>query len=139
MILLDTNVVSETLKPAPSGHIIAWLDNQPQDELFFSAPSLAQMLSGLATTPDGKRKSDLAKRTAEFMERTFGERIHSFDAIAAKAFAIIASDMRRRGRAISVFDCQIAAIAMAHGLTIATRDTQPFADAGVPVVNPWAE
>ncbi len=139
MIVLDTNVVSEAMRPAPSARVIAWIDSHPAGELFLTAPGLAEILSGIASMPDGRRKRELESGTARFLAALFGERLLDFDRRAAECYARIAADMRQRGRAISVIDCQIAATAAAHGMKIATRDVQPFVDAGMEVINPWTE
>ena len=112
MILLDTNVVSEPMRPNGNPAVRAWLDRQVAETLYLTATSL----SGL-----------------------FGSRILPFDRTAAIAYAPLVRRARKGGRSISVADGQIAAIAAVHGLTVATRDTAPFIAAGVPVTNPWEE
>lgn len=139
MIVLDTNVVSEAMRPAPYARVIAWIDSRPASELFLTAPGLAEILSGISMMPDGRRKRELESATANFLASLFGERLLDFDRRAAECYARIAGDMRSRGRAISVIDCQIAATAIAHGMKVATRDTRPFVEAGMEVVDPWAE
>ena len=138
MILLDTNVISETMRATPEPRVIAWLDAQIADTLYLSAVSLAELLLGVAVLPDGKRKAHLASEPTARAAALFGSRVLSFDAAAAAAYAEVVSRARSSGRAIGVADGQIAAIATAHGLIVATRDVAPFEAAGVPVVNPWA-
>lgn len=138
MIILDTNAVSEPLRNSPDMRVEAWIARQPVDAIFVTAITIAEMLAGIAVMPDGRRKELMASRTETVLTRLFGDRILVFDAAAARSYSSVFGAMRTRGRAISEFDCQIAAIAIANGMTIATRDTQPFLEAGVPVVNPWA-
>ncbi|HYG86833.1 MAG TPA: type II toxin-antitoxin system VapC family toxin [Azospirillum sp.] len=137
MILLDTNVVSETMRAAPEPRVVAWLDAQLVETLHLSAVSLAELLLGIAVLPDGKRKVQLGIDLTTRAAGLFGERVLPFDARAASAYADVVSRARAGGRAIGVADGQIAAIAAARGLIVATRDVAPFEAAGVPVVNPW--
>jgi hypothetical protein len=139
MIVLDTNVVSEPMKPGGSAAVLAWLDRQVADTLYLTATSLAELLVGIQTLPDGKRKAGLDAALTELMAGLFGPRILPFDQQAALAYAPLVGRARAAGRAISVADGQIAAIAAAHGFTVATRDTASFRAAGVPVINPWDE
>lgn len=136
MILLDTNVVSETMRAAPEPRVVAWLDAQLVETLHLSAISLAELLLGVAVLPDGKRKAQLEMQLSR-AAALFGQRVLPFDGNAAAAYAAIVSRARQSGRAIGVADGQIAAIAASKGLTVATRDVAPFEAAGVPVINPW--
>ena len=139
MIILDTNVISEPMKPNGNPAVQAWLDRQTAETLYLTATSLSELLIGIEILPDGKRKEGLDDALRKLMERLFGSRILSFDQQAAIAYAPIVGRARTNGRLISVADGQIAAIAAVHGFTIATRDTAPFVAAGVPVINPWEE
>ncbi len=137
MILIDTNVLSELLRPAPSQAVVDWMVRQTPSSLYIATLTLAEVLAGLAFLPDGKRKSNLTLAFNSNIRPRFESRIVAFDERAAEHYAVIEAAMRKSGRAISAFDCQIAAIAAAHGLSVATRDVQPFRDAGVDVINPW--
>lgn len=139
MIVLDTNVVSEPMKPGGSAAVLAWLDRQVADTLYLTATSLAELLVGIQILSDGKRKAGLDAALTELMAGLFGPRILPFDQRAALAYAPLVGRARAAGRAISVADGQIAAIATTHGFTVATRDTAPFLAAGMPVINPWVE
>lgn len=139
MILLDTNVISETMRKAPDPNVVAWLDSQAAETLCLSTVSLAELLYGIAALPKGRRKAELASAMTANAALLFGDRILSFDIDAAQAYAKVMSVARRAGRPIGVADGQIAAIAVAHGLAIATRDTIPFEAAGIDVINPWTE
>jgi predicted nucleic acid-binding protein len=137
MIVLDTNVISEPLKPAGDPVVLAWLDQQNIETLFLSAISLAELRYGVATLPDGRRKEGLGAALENRIIALFGSRILSFDAAAAQAYAIIRARAKTAGLAIAPADGYIAATATAHGFMVATRDTGPFEAAGVPVINPW--
>jgi hypothetical protein len=139
MIILDTNVVSEPMKPNGNHAVKAWLDRQSVETLYLTATSLSELLVGIEILPDGKRKEGLDGALSELMVRLFASRILPFDQQAAMAYAPLVGHARTRGHLISVADGQIAAIATAHGFTVATRDTAPFVAAGVPTINPWEE
>lgn len=138
MIILDTNVVSEPMRPTGDPRVVQWLNRQSPDTLFLTATSLAELLVGIARLPSGKRRAGLDIALGDLIDSLFGERILSFDRTAATAYAHLIERARGSGRAISVADGQIAAIATVHGFTVATRDTSPFVAAGVPVIDPWA-
>jgi toxin FitB len=137
VIVLDTNVISEPLKPLSDAALVGWLDRQPKEALFLCAPVLMEVLLGIALLPDGKRKRGMAAATQELLTTFFADRFLVFDRDAAVVYASLATRASAKGFAISVADGQIAAIAAVHGFTVATRDTAPFLAAGIPVVNPW--
>ncbi len=137
MIILDTNVVSEPMKPNGHRGVQAWLDEQIAESLYLTSISLSELLLGVEVLPDGKRKAGLAAALGELLTTLFGARVLPFDQHAATMYAGRVSRARAAGHAISMADGQIAAIAAVHGFTVATRDTGPFVAAGVPVVNPW--
>lgn len=137
MIVLDTNVVSEPMKPDGNPAVQAWLDRQTAETLYLTATSLSELLVGIGILPDGKRKEGLDAALTELMAQLFGSRILPFDQKAATTYASLVGRARTGGYLISVADAQIAAIASVHGFTVATRDTAPFVAAGVPVINPW--
>ena len=137
MIILDTNVVSEPMKPDGNPDVQTWLDQQAAETLYLTATSLSELLIGIKILPDGKRKKGLDAALSELMIVLFGSRILPFDQQAAIAYAPLVDHARAGGRLISMADGQIAAIAAVHGFTVATRDTEPFVAAGVPVINPW--
>ena len=137
MIILDTNVISETFRPEPDPGVGNWLQRQPTSQLFVTAVNKAELLSGLAIMSDGKRKQTLAEIIAIF----FGERLETpvlaFDEPAALQYARIFSQRRKSGRPISELDCQIAAIALTRGHAVATRNVYDFENCGIEVINPW--
>ena len=137
MIVLDTNVVSEPMRRNGDPAVRTWLDQQAAETLYLTATSLSELLVGIEILPDSRRKKGLADALSELLISLFGSRILAFDQPAAMAYAPLVRRARTRGRLISVADAQIAAIAAAHGFSVATRDTAPFLAAGVPVINPW--
>jgi toxin FitB len=139
VIVLDTNVVSEPMKPDGSPAVLDWLDRQSTQTLFLTTPSLAELLVGIQVLPAGRRKAGLAAALTQLMAQLFDERILPFDQQAAEMYATLVSRARKAGCAISVADAQIGAIAVVQGFTVATRDTAPFTAAGVPVINPWID
>jgi hypothetical protein len=137
-MLIDTNVLSECMRPQPSEAVVAWLDRLPAEEVWTSAISRAEIALGLALMPAGKRQAALARAAQAMFEEDFGGRCLPFDERAALHYAAIVAQRTRAGRPISTEDAQIAAIALAHGLTLATRNVSDFEGIdGLAVVNPW--
>jgi predicted nucleic acid-binding protein len=136
MIVLDTNVLSEVMKPSPDVAVARWMRRERRRGLFTTAISEAEIIYGITTLPEGRRKQDL-EVAAEAMLRLFAGRILPFDSLAAREFAVIVAGRRRLGRPINDFDAQIAAIARAHEMSLATRDAQGFAETGVRIIDPW--
>jgi predicted nucleic acid-binding protein len=139
MIILDTNIVSEPMKPAANKNVLQWLDKQLAETLFLTTTSLAEPLVGIEILPDGKRKIGLDGALKQLVSRLFASRILSFDQAAAENYAPLISRARSAGYSIAVADGQIAAIAATHGFVVATRDTAPFVAAGIATINHWHE
>lgn len=137
MILLDTNVISELMKPASDSHVMRWVDRQVASTLYLASTSLAELMAGIAILPEDKRKQGLANVLVVLRERWLDQRILNFDEPAAEAYGLLVSRARAKGRVFSIADGQIAAIAQVHGFAVATRDTEPFEATGVAVINPW--
>lgn len=137
MIVLDTNVISELLRPAPATQVEVWLSAQNGAEVYFTAVGEAELRHGVAILPAGKRRTALAKAIEGILEEDFRDRILPFDRSAASAYAAIAAKRRAAGRPISQFDCQIAAIARAHEAAVATRNTGDYEGCGIDVIDPW--
>ena len=119
--------------------VVAWLDRQRTETLFISTITVSEILFGIAALPAGRRRSRLGEAFEREIERLFEGRILSFDLAAARAYASLMSGARARGLSLSMADGQIAAVAAASGLSVATRDEAPFRAAGVNTVNPWTE
>lgn len=139
MIVLDTNVVAETMRLVPDGRVMAWLHNRPLSDFAVTSITLAETLFGIETAPMGQKRRSLDKRFAEFLALGFGGEVLPFDEPAARQFAIIAAARKHMGRPISEFDAQIAAITAAHGASLATRNVADFEHCGIAIVNPWTE
>lgn len=139
MIVLDTNVLSETMRPAPNPAVVAWLNRQDIQTIYMTAVSLAELRFGIARLDEGRTRTDLAGRLDQMMDRVFGGRILPFTAAAAQIFADRMATARRNGRAVGFQDGMIAASIAAAGFAVATRDTRPFEAMGLMVTNPWGE
>ena len=137
MILLDTNVVSEPLKTSCDKNVLSWLDEQVIETLYLSTISLAELRFGIAALPEGKRRDTLFSSLEQQVLPLFAGRILPFDEQASQAYATLRANARTAGRAIATADGYIAAIAVTHGLAVATRDTSPFEAVGLKVINPW--
>ena len=136
MILLDTNVVSEAIKPAPYPPVIGWLDVQIAETLFLSSLTVAELLYGCGALPDGKRKDALADRIERLLQQ-FSGRVLQFDTAAARHYAGLAVRARNAGLGFPIPDGYIAAIAATHGFSVASRDKSAFVAAGLTVIDPW--
>ena len=137
-VLLDTNVVSELLRPSPNPAVESWVAERLAAELYFSAVGEAELRYGVAMLPAGQRKDALAEAIEGILQEDFEDRILPFDSAAARAYANIAAAHRAAGRTVAPADCQIAAIARSCGMAVATRNVRDFGDVGVEVVDPWA-
>ena len=135
--LLDTNVLSELLRSAPSPAVMAWFADQPAETLWVSAVTQAEMMLGARLLPVGKRRASLELALGAMFSDDFAGRILPFDSAAVPAFVDIVIARRTAGRPISQFDAQIAAIARYAGAKLATRNVDDFQHCGVSVVNPW--
>jgi predicted nucleic acid-binding protein len=138
MIVLDTNVVSELMRPAPSEAVLAWFAAQDAADLYLSAIAEAELRRGAAMLPAGKRRDQLLVVMDAMIAEDFAGRILPFDSAAAQAFVLVSLERRAAGRPISFADCQIAAITRAQAASIATRNTADFAGCGIAVIDPWA-
>lgn len=137
MIVLDTNVVSEALRPRPSANVLAWMRLEPLAALFTTTITEAELLYGVAVLPDGRRRHLLEAAIMQILTTLFPGRILPFDSPAAREFADIAATRRRAGHPIGEADGRIAAIARSRGASIATRNVDDFAGCGLNVIDPW--
>ena len=136
MIVLDTNVVSEAMKPKPHPAVRAWLNDQAAETLYLSSITLAELLFGIGALPAGKRK-DMLAQALDGLIGLFRDRVLPFDVDAARHYAELAVAAKTGGRGFPTPDGYIAAIAVSRGFIVASRDTAPFEAAGVSVINPW--
>ena len=137
--MLDTNVLSELMRTAPADEVLAWFAKNAPGPVYTSSITQAEILTGIALLPDGKRRDTLAHTAQAMFTQDFaGDRVLTFDRVAAEHYALIVASRTRMGRPISTEDAQIAAIALAAGLPLLTRNTKDFSDIpGLRQVNPW--
>ncbi len=138
MIVLDTNVISELMRPEPHPGVIAWVAAQPRSLLYTTHLNQAEILYGIAALPAGRRRAALAELAETMFAEDFANRVLPFNAAAAARYAGIVVDRRRSGNPIGVIDALIAATALAAGAEIATRDISGFTGAGLSVIDPWS-
>ena len=137
MIIIDTNVISELWKAEPNSAVLTWIDLQTVETLYMSAITVAELRFGLATMPEGKRRTIYQERLEKEVLPLFAGRVLSFDLDTSKAYSDLMARARMVGKAIAKADGYIAATAYKFGFIVATRDTSPFEAAGLKVVNPW--
>ena len=138
MLVVDTNVLSELMRPAPDTVISSWVAERMTSSLYLTAISEAELRFGLAIMPPGRRRDGLAEGLERMLRTGFANRVLPFDSAAASAYAEIAAARRTMGRPMPEADCQIAAIARSRDMALVTRNVRDFVDATVEVINPWA-
>lgn len=138
MFILDTNVVSELMRPVPEPALKSWIADRAASSLFLTSVCEAELRFGLAVMPSGRRRDGLVASLERMLRAGFANRILPFDSAAARAYAEIASDRRAAGHPISQFDGQMAAVARTRGMALATRNVRDFRSIGLVLVNPWA-
>jgi toxin FitB len=138
MIVLDTNVLSEVLRPSPEPTVLDWLAKQPRASLFTTTVTQGEVLYGIRLLTEGKRRRGLWDAAKRIFSDDFAGQVLSFDSEASDMYAEIAASRRTAGKPISQFDAIIVAIARSRGATLATRNVQDFDDCGVNIVNPWS-
>jgi toxin FitB len=137
MIVLDTNVLSEALRPTPEPSVLDWLANQPRASLFITTVTRGEILYGIRLLAEGKRRRGLWDAARKIFDADFADQVLSFDSDAADMYADIAASRRAAGNPISQFDAMVVAMARSRGASVATRNTKDFDDCGVDVINPW--
>jgi len=137
MIVLDTNVISELMRVKPAEEVMRWIDAQPRNSLCTTTVTQAEVLYGLESLPQGKRRDTLLEVARTVFDTDFSGRVFPFDGDAARAYAHIAATRRRAGRPIPQLDGQIAAIAVAIGSELATRNRSDFEGCGIELHDPW--
>ena len=137
MIILDTNVVSEPLRPHPDRNVLAWLDRQAPETLYLTAITVAELWAGIEQLPAGKRRRQLQQAMTGDLLPLFEGRLLDFGSEAASAFGNVHAKAKAAGNSMDFADCAIAAIASAHRFMVATRNLKDFAGAGVRLMNPW--
>ena len=134
--LLDTNVVSELVKPSPEPSVLGWVARQAVADLFLPAITLGELIRGVVRLPQGRRR-DAARWVRDDLPRQFEGRILSFDREAAVLWGNVMGEGDRSGRPYAAADAQIAATALRHGLTVVTRNGRDFQGMGVELFDPW--
>ena len=137
MIILDTNVLSELIRPKPSEPLQDWVAKQVVSTLFTTTITHAEMLLGAVPLPSGKRRSSLSIAIADMFDLDFSGRLLPFDSRAAREFAAVVAGRRQIGRPIAQLDAQIASIAKSQGASLATRNTHDFQGCGLHLIDPW--
>lgn len=136
MIIVDTNVTSELMRPSPSSAVTDWVRARPPDELYTTSITLAEIRYGIERLADGRRR-DLLRTAAEAVFAAFADHVLAFDAPAAVAYAGIVIRRDRAGTPIDGFDAQIAAICRVHGAALATRNVKDFSGTEIDIIDPW--
>jgi predicted nucleic acid-binding protein len=139
VIIIDTNVLSELMKPAErrAPVVTQWMRAQPPQTIFLTTITLAEVLAGIAILPDGDRKKTKQAIGEKIFSTLFAGRILPFDEPAARIYADIVTQRRKRGRHNAPLDVQIASVARAHGMAVATRNISDFEDSGIELIDPW--
>ena len=139
MLMLDTNMLSEMMRPKPEGKIADWIVRQPSDDLFTAAVCQAEILSGIAILPSGRRRAALEAAAYSMFETDFARRVLPFDAEAATAYAELFAARRTAGRPSGTIDLMLGGIARVRGASVVTRNVADFEGLGLRIVNPWDE
>ncbi len=137
MILLDTNVISELMRPSPDAYVQAWIDDKDLPELATTSVSLAEIGYGIALLPEGRRKEAMKSAAERVFARLFGSSVLPFDAPAATAYSELAAAHRHSGRSVGILDIQIAAITKVHEAILATRNIRHFTYCGIELIDPF--
>jgi predicted nucleic acid-binding protein len=136
--VLDTNVLSELMRDRPAAVVLDWFTQNTGSAMHISAVTQAEILTGIALLPEGKRRTALATAADLMFEQDFADHCLAFDAVAARNYALIVSERTRHGHPITTEDAQIAATAMTNALVVATRNAADFKNiAGLEIINPW--
>ncbi|MDO8320481.1 type II toxin-antitoxin system VapC family toxin [Rhodoferax sp.] len=136
--MLDTNVLSALMRGQPTAVVLDWFAQNTHNAMHTSAITQAEILTGIALLPSGKRRTALATAAEQMVDQDFADQCLAFDVAAAKHYAVVVAARTRLGQSISTEDAQIAVIALTAGLTLATRNTKDFDNIdGLTLVNPW--
>jgi predicted nucleic acid-binding protein len=139
MLLLDTNLVSELMRPGPDPRVLDWVAAQPVANFALAAITVMEVRFGITVLPHGRSRAKLDRRFDQFLAQGFADRILAFNSAAAGACAELRAIRRQMGRPIALEDGMIAATAKARGATVVTRDTAGFDGCGLALINPWED
>ncbi|MDO8953301.1 MAG: type II toxin-antitoxin system VapC family toxin [Gammaproteobacteria bacterium] len=137
MILLDTNIISEIMKPLPQTEVVKWLNQQESSQLFISTLTIAEISYGMHVLPEGRRRNQIEDAFNKVITAAFKLRVLSFDAGAGYVYGKIMARKKSLGKPMGIPDGQIAAIAYSQGYALATRNTRDFTGCGLELVNPF--
>ena len=137
MIVLDTNIISETMRRAPNAAVVDWLDSQPANDLYLCTPVLAEVYYGIARLDESTRKTNLLRSYRQIVAEVFEGHILPFDSPAAEAYGQLVAKRESEGNPITVIDAMIAAIAQSNSAALATRNTAHFIETGLTLINPF--
>jgi hypothetical protein len=137
MIILDTNVVSELMRPSPEERVPRWLDQQPRTSIWTTSVTVFEIRFGLETMPVGKRRTALMDSFERWLNEVVQQRIAGYDETAARRSAELAAERQRRGRPGELRDTMIAGIVLASHAKLATRNVKHFEEIASSLVNPW--
>ena len=137
MFVLDTNVISELMRPQPDPVVFAWVATRPRDTLYTTSVSEAEVFQGVATMPEGRRRDVMTALAEALFAEEFAGRVLPFAGTAARRYVEIIVNRRAAGRPIGGFDALIAATVLAAGASMVTRNTGDFEGAGLTLINPW--
>jgi len=135
--LLDTVVVSELVRKSPSTAVLKWIDGQDEASLYLSVLTIGELEKGIARLPASVRRNRLLSWVRRDLVERFGGRLLPIDMRTAARWGSVTSESEKRGRPLPVIDCLIAATALVHGLSVATRNVGDFERCGATCVNPW--
>jgi predicted nucleic acid-binding protein len=138
LIILDTNVVSEPLKPNPDAAVLRWLDRQSPATLYLTTINQAELLAGVLALPAGKRRTELQRVINKELVSLFADRILPFGERSAEAYAHVVTAANVAGNPIDFADAAIGAIAIEHNFILATRNVREFKGTSVKLLNPWS-
>lgn len=139
MIILDTNVLSATMQTRPDPSVVAWLDDQPSQSIWTTAVTVFEMAMGIELLEPGRRKQQLARAFEQMLVEDLQGRIAAFDEAAGYEAGRLAAERQRLGRPVDIRDTQIAGIVLARRAALATRNLRHFQDAGITLIDPWAD
>jgi toxin FitB len=138
VIILDTNVVSELMRPEPAPGVASWVRDRDRRELRTTAITLAEIRYGIARLPEGRRKHVLLAAADEVFS-AFADQVLPVDTAAAEHYAVITSSRERAGKSIAGFDALLAAVCRSQGAALATRNASDFEGTGIEIIDPWPQ
>jgi predicted nucleic acid-binding protein len=139
VIVLDTNVLSELIRPTPEPQVVTWVDDQDTSDLMITSITAAELRAGVAVLPRGRRKEKIALQIERLIREVFGGHVLPFDVDASSQYADIIATGRRTGHPMNAMDAQIAAMCRQRDATLATRNVEDFRSASLTVINPWTD